>query len=151
MKTSLLFPPYAEAVTFFSRLVLGAGRLPDALRADLTGEGIVYLAEGLTGSVRYRGYRAPGSVRYGATDATAGALVVTRRRLVVWLTRGEQKGKHIDVPLRNGKPMGVSVRAEADRLVLGYDPAAFHPDRSGQVEVHFKTPDAPRIAALLGG
>lgn len=138
-------------MSFFGRMLLGSGRLPDPVRADLTGEGIVYLAEGLTGSVRYRGYHAPGVVRLGAIDATAGALVITRRRLLVWLTSGEQKGKHVDVPLHNGRPTGISVRAEPSRLILGYDPSTFHADRRGHVEVQFKTLEAQRIAALLGG
>ncbi|MGW4485306.1 hypothetical protein ACWEOE_15890 [Amycolatopsis sp. NPDC004368] len=83
-------------------------------------------------------------------DATAGALVVTRQRLLVWLTAGEQKGKHIDVPLRAGRPFGVAVLAQERRLVLGYEPGTFHADRGGHVEVRFKTAEAPRIAALLG-
>ncbi|MEV0066304.1 hypothetical protein [Amycolatopsis sp. NPDC050768] len=137
-------------MNFFLRAVLGSGRLPEPMRAELRGEGVVYLAEGLTGSVRCRGYRAPGVWRFGAVDATAGALAVTHRRLLVWLTSGDQKGKHIDVPLREGRPFGVTVRAEERRLVLGYEPATFHADRSGHVEVRFKTAEAPRIAALLG-
>ena len=121
------------------------------MRADLAGEGIVFLAEGMTGSVRYRGDRAPGVIRYGATEATAGALVVTRKRLLVWLTRGDQRGKHVDVPLRGGRPLGTSVHAEPGRLILGYDPAEFHPDRSGHVEAHLKTPQASHLATLLAG
>lgn len=54
------------------------------------------------------------------------------------------------VPLREGRPFGVTVRAEERRLVLGYEPATFHADRTGHVEVRFKTAEAPRIAALLG-
>ncbi|MCR6486759.1 hypothetical protein M8542_28420 [Amycolatopsis sp. OK19-0408] len=138
-------------MSFLRRVFLGTGRLPDDARARLTAEGLVHLAEELPGSVRYRGYRAPGTRRSGAVDATTGALVITRQRLVVWLSAGEQKGKHIDVPLRGGRPEGIAVRAEGGRIILGYDPARFHPDRSGHVEVHLRTPDAARIAALLGG
>ncbi|MEV6899024.1 hypothetical protein [Amycolatopsis sp. NPDC051372] len=54
------------------------------------------------------------------------------------------------LPLREGRPFGVTVRAEERRLVLGYEPATFHADRTGHVEVRFKTAVAPRIAALLG-
>ncbi|WP_432845740.1 hypothetical protein ACQPXB_33830 [Amycolatopsis sp. CA-161197] len=137
-------------MNFFARALLGSGRLPGAVRAEVQGEGVVYLAEGLTGSVRYHGYRAPGVWRFGAVDSTAGALVVTRRRLLVWLTGGEQKGRHLDVPLREGRPFGVTVRVGERRLVLGYEPATFHADRSGRVEVRFRSAEAPRIAALLG-
>ncbi|WP_326565138.1 hypothetical protein VSH64_25180 [Amycolatopsis rhabdoformis] len=137
-------------MNLFSRALLGSGRLPDSVRTTMQAEGIEYLAEGLTGSVRYHAYRAPGVRRFGAVDATAGAVVVTRRRLLVWLTRGEQKGKHLDVPLRDGQPFGVTVRVEGGRLILGYEPAAFHADRSGRVELRLKTPEAARIAVLLG-
>jgi hypothetical protein len=133
----------------FRRLLLGAGRLPAALRSELAAEGIVFLAEDLGGSIRYRDYRAPGLRLKGDIIGTAGVIVLTSRRLVVWLSRGPQKGKHIDVPLVHGHPERVTVTGDAERVVFGYDPAVFHPDRSGQVEVRLKTPSAAQLVRQL--
>lgn len=132
------------------RLLLGSGRLSEALRQELAAEGVVFAEEGLAGSVRYRDYRDHRMNLGNEIEGTAGAIVLTAGRLVVWISRGPHRGKHIDVPLSDGRPAGIDVRAELGRIVFGYDPGRFHPDRSGRVEVHLKTPSAPELAQRLG-
>ncbi|MBB5790579.1 hypothetical protein [Jiangella mangrovi] len=132
------------------RLLLGSGRISDALRAELAAEGILFAEEGLTGSVRCWDYRDERRRRSTEIEGTAGAIVLTRGRLVVWTSRGPGRGKHIDVSLRAGKPTGIDVRAEPRRIVFGYHPGDFHPGRSGRFEVHLKTPSALELAARLG-
>jgi hypothetical protein len=70
-------------VGIFSRFFF-SGKLPDPLRAELEAEGIVLLEEDLRGTITYRNYRAPGR-RYGLRKARiAGAIAVTRQRVVAW-------------------------------------------------------------------
>lgn len=58
----------------------------------------------MAGSVRYRDYR-DSRMRLGnEIEGTAGAIVLTSGRLVVWISRGPHRGKHIDVPLHDGHP-----------------------------------------------
>jgi hypothetical protein len=130
------------------KFLLGPGLLSDQLRSELQAEGIVLLDEGLGGSITYRNYRAPREYAKWRKTATAGAIAVTPRRLVVWAGRG----KHIDVPLVNGRPSRIAVRVEPpDRVVFGYDASAFSDNRSGTVEVRLRTAQAARVAQLLGG
>lgn len=42
------------------KFLLGSATMPARLRSSLKAEGITFLAEGLTGSIPYRNYKAPG-------------------------------------------------------------------------------------------
>jgi hypothetical protein len=129
------------------RLLFGSGRLPDDLRAELTGEGLVVLDEGLTGSITLRHYRAPGQRSAWKRHAVSGAIAVTGRRLVVWAGRG----KNIDVPLDGALRSAVEVTSERpDRICFAYDAGRFNPSRSGRIEVRLRTTQAPQILHALG-
>jgi hypothetical protein len=130
------------------RFLLGSGRLPDQLRAQLAGEDVVVLEEGLTGSVTYRRYRAPRQWSNWRKDAVSGAIVITGRRLLVWAGRF----RHIDVPLNHPVRATIEITADRpDRVCFAYDAGTTNPDRSGSVEVRLRTPQATRIAHLLNG
>jgi len=122
-----------------TRLLGGSGRLPDRLRAAITGEQVAVLAEGLPGSVTYRETRAPepGSAphrehtqhgergergkhtqhgeRGGRSESVTGAIAVTDRTLLVWAGGVT----HVDVrhhdPLRRA---GVSLSADRPGQIL---------------------------------
>ncbi|MEV0779469.1 hypothetical protein ACIBLA_20670 [Streptomyces sp. NPDC050433] len=128
------------------RVLLGSGKLPDELRAALVAEQPVLLEEGLTGSVTYRRYRAPGEWASYEKKSVVGAVVVTPRRVVVWAGRF----KHVDVPLNHQLLASIEVKAETpDRVSFAYDAGRTNPAKSGQVEVRLRTPQARRIAELL--
>lgn len=121
------------------------GQLPEQLRTELAAEGVQLLEEQLSGSITVRGYRAPREYASWKKELVSGALVITRRRLVVWV-RGS---KHIDLPL--GHPMrdALEVVAERpDRLRLGYEASDFDESRSGRVEVRLRPAHATRWAGL---
>ena len=149
-----------------TRLLGGSGRLPDRLRAAITGEQVAVLAEGLPGSVTYRETRAPepGSAphrehtqhgeRGGRSESVTGAIAVTDRTLLVWAGGVT----HVDVrhhdPLRRA---GVSLSADRPgqiliRYVAGREhvrPAAGRGKTAGPgqtIEVRLRTPQAPAIA-----
>jgi hypothetical protein len=130
------------------RLLIGSGRLPVQVRALLATEGMVLLDEGLSGSITYRDYRAPGTYSSFRKVAVSGAIVVTGERLVVWAA----KGKAIDVGLRDPLRAAVAVIPSGnppDAMTFRYDAATFSPDRSGTVEIHFRTAAASAIIHLL--
>lgn len=127
-------------------MLLGQGRLPDELRAALMAEDLLLLDEELTGSITYRNYRAPGRRSSYRKEAISGAIAVTAQRLVVWGARSKQ----IDVPLNHPLRGAVEVSTEpGDRILFGYDAAAFDTARSGRVELRLRTAQAARIAELL--
>jgi hypothetical protein len=127
------------------KFLLGSATMPANLRSSLEAEGITFLAEGLTGSITYRNYKAPGK-RYGvAKQGTAGAIGISGQRLVVWVSRGG----YVDIPLAM---VGSAVQASSDqpdRVSFKYDAGRFRPETSGQVEIRLKTPQAAQIMNLI--
>ncbi len=118
------------------------------MRALLATEGVVLLDEGLSGSITYRDYRAPGTYSSFRKVAVSGAIVVTGERLVVWAA----KGKAIDVPLRDPLRAAITIVPSGDppdAITFRYDAAAFSPDRSGTVEIHFRTTATAAVMHLL--
>lgn len=118
------------------------------VRALLATEGVVLLDEGLSGSITYRDYRAPGTYSSFRTVAVSGAIVVTGERLVVWAA----KSKAIDVPLRDPLRASIAVIPSGDppdEITFRYNAAAFSPDRSGSVEIHFRTAATAAVMHLL--
>ena len=128
------------------RLFLGSGKLPDDLRASVLAEGPSVLEDGLTGSITYRHYRAPGKRTNWQKVGIAGAIAVTSRRLVVWGGRSKQ----IDVPFTDPRFAQFEIAAERpDRLLLAYDAEAFSDARSGRVEIRLRCPNAGQVAEQL--
>ena len=72
-------PKRERPVNLVQRLLLGTGQLPADLRADLAAEQPAIIAEGPTGSITLRHYRAPGRRAAFEKRAAAGAVAVTRR------------------------------------------------------------------------
>jgi hypothetical protein len=134
------------------RLFLGSGRLPDDLRAQLTGEGLVLLEEELPGSITYRNYRAPRRRATLEKSAINAAIAITSQRVVVFIGGGKamDRGKHMDVPFTDHRIRDLEVVAESPGKVrIAYNPAVFRPETSGRVELRLKTPHAPDIVALI--
>ncbi|WP_035928362.1 hypothetical protein [Pseudofrankia saprophytica] len=128
------------------RMLLGAGQLPADLRASLESEDLVLVEEGLTGSITYRNYRAPGQRSSWRREAVSGAIAISAGRLVVWAGRG----KHIDVPRAGVFLAAIDIGVEPpDRVRFAYDAGKFNPTRSGTVEVRLRTPRAAHVAELL--
>jgi hypothetical protein len=119
-------------------MLLGSGRLPAQLGADLALESLLLLDEGLSGSITFRHYRAPRSRSPWRKEPVSGAIAVSSRR------------KHIDVPLTH--PLRTAIEVTVDRpgqVCFGYDAAAFNDSRSGRVELRLRTAHAARVAELL--
>lgn len=118
-------------------------RLPDPLRTAVTGEGLVALAEDLTGSITYRRYRAGGLTIRRRRVAIVGAVAVSRSRLVVW-TSGS---KHVDVAFAQPLWLALAISTEgSSTLRISYRAESFRPDRSGRVDLRLATDRAAELA-----
>ena len=135
-------------VNLLRRLLLGAGQMPDTLKAALVADGLVLLEQALAGSVTYRHYRAPGQYSSYRKVAITGAIGISTRRLIVWGARIKQ----IDMPVSLIAGSGMTIaETQPGRVSFSYDAGRFSPDRSGSVEVRLHTAQAGRIVALLNG
>ena len=122
------------------------GRVPWRLLAALQAEGLVLLDEGLRGSVGYRSFRAPGKRFSRRREWFTGALALTRVRFAAFA----YGRRLVNVPLDDPRLAEIEVRAETPgSLLAAFDAGLFHPERSGRVEIRFRTDLAATIADHL--
>jgi hypothetical protein len=116
------------------------------LRDRLAPDGILLLEERLRGSVTYRNYRAPGRRDTLTRRGGRWSVAVTRKGLLV----DGSLGTFVDAPWTDPRLGAVRVSVEdGGTLLLAFDASVFHDDRSGQVEVRARTPQARRFADLV--
>lgn len=130
----------------FKRLLFGSGRLPKMVRDQLAGEDVLLLEEGLTGTLTFRNYKAPGRRSKLRKVGVAGAVCVSDRRLLVWGARG----KLVDVPRDDERFGAIEVSAEEpDKALFAWEASLFHDNRSGRVEVRLHPVQAERVVELV--
>lgn len=130
MATTLLF-------RFF-----GIGKIPKELRAELEAEGLVCLDEGINGRLGFRKFRAPWCYYGRKVSLFSGGLAVTQRRFVA-TTMMPMFRRIVDIPLDD--PRLAKLKCSIDkrnRLVISFEAADFHDDRSGRVEARY-APEHP--------
>jgi hypothetical protein len=126
--------------------LLGRGRFPGDFRQRLVAEGLLVLAEELSGSVDYHRYRRPGFAADARGVRVTGAIAVTERRLVVWVDRA----KLIDLPHRHAQRPALEVtRPGEDTVRFALTAETFRADSSGEIVLRLRTPYAARIGELL--
>jgi len=132
-----------------ARLLLGSGTLKPELRAALEAEGLVRLEEGLTGSVRYTRFRAPGRYHHGKISGVRVGLGISRERLVVYSHSG--RAKLLDTRFADPRASMLDVALDRDdRLAIGVDyDRGDVPKVSGQITIMVRTPDAAAIVEEL--
>ena len=121
------------------RRMLGIGKLPADLRAEVESEGILHLAEFVAVAFRFSG-SVPGLVAKGNVRSYAGALVLTSQRVLGTLsTVPKLAGRAIDQ--RWDAPEAGQVRAEfsAAGLAIDVDISEVDPAFSGHVSLRYKT------------
>lgn len=136
-------------MTFLATLFLGDGRFKPDLRAGLASEGVVFMEEGLRGSVRYRHFSAPGRRFHRKVTLERIALALTDERLAVYCRSGrvklidsafsEPRLDALHVSLHGGDT--VSMRVDYDRAGV--------PQVSGEVEIRAATPNALNVVEHL--
>ena len=124
--------------TLLHRL-FGLGKIPKRFLPDLEQEGIVLLDEGISGSVTFRNFRAPGRRHSWRRNWFTGSLVLTGRRFAAFAFFKPI----INVPLSDDRlnELRCSLKGEAT-LCVHFDPSAFHEGWSGSMECRLSTPQA---------
>jgi hypothetical protein len=136
-------------VGFLSRLLLGNGSLPAAVRAGLEAEGLLLAEEGLPGRIRYERFRAPGRRFSGKVTGERLGLGISARRLAVYCRSG--RAKLIDSPFDSPRFSALEPRLEGTDVVafrIDYDRMA-EPGVSGVITISATTASAPQIVEEL--
>ena len=132
------------------RKMLGIGGLPEDMRAQVDGEGVIHLAEFVPVTFRFSG-RIPGKVAKGNLSSYVGALALTRQRVLGTLSSVPKKaGRTVDH--RWDAPAGSMVRATLDESGLTLDVpdiSVVNPGFAGSVSLHYKAPLAAEVLSQL--
>jgi hypothetical protein len=121
-------------VKTLSYRIFGLGKLPKRYRAPLEAEQIVWLEEGVRGSVTLRKYKAPGKRFSYRRVYFSGAVGMTRKRVFAFA----YSRRLINVPLDDARINQLSVSTEnKKRIRFAFEADAFDPDRAGTVECRF--------------
>lgn len=122
----------------FLRKLLRIGKLPRELRTEVEAEGIVFLAEYVAVTRRFRG-AVPGLRSAGSIASYVGSLVLTEQRVLATLSSVPKlAGRTMDV--RWDAPQSGAVTATLDEsgLTLDVDVAAVDSRCSGELSLHYK-------------
>ena len=110
-----------------------SGAMPEAVRAEINNEQLLFFDEGVSVTVRRRG-TAPG-FRGSASGKFSGALAITDRRVVATISKTKMVDAPYDANAAADKPAEVALAA--DGLHVKVD-AGVHPRCTGEIEMHFK-------------
>jgi hypothetical protein len=122
----------------FLRKLLGIGKLPDELRAEVEAEGIIHLAEYVSVTRRFSG-RVPGTRSAGSIASYVGSLVLTNHRVLATLSSVPKlTGRTVDQ--RWDAPQAGAVKAELSEsgVVLDVDVAEVDTRCTGHLSLHYK-------------
>lgn len=122
----------------FLRKLLGIGKLPAELRAEVESEGIIHLAEYVSVTRRFSG-RVPGMRSAGSISSYVGSLVLTNQRVLATLSSVPKlAGRTID--LRWDEPQDGAVEGELSTtgLLLDVDVADVDSRCTGHLSLHYK-------------
>jgi hypothetical protein len=137
-------------VGFLAKLLGGKGAtLRPQLRAALEDEGLILIEEGLSGSVRYKKFRAPGKYFDGKVVPQTMCLAISQKRLAVYGHSG--RVKLVDSAFDNPRMgmLDISLQDEGRlAIVVDYDQGDV-PKISGQVTIVVKSPNAAAIVEEL--
>ena len=133
------------AKTFLYRF-FGIGKLPQALVEEFRGEGVLFMDEGIRGTITYKNFRGGGRISNWKRQWFGGAIILTRKRLVGYRIRS----RIIDVALDDPrlKLMEFSIE-EPETLLAAFNANLFHPDWKGRIEYRFSTPVSKPLLAEL--
>lgn len=134
---------------FLTRLFLGDGRLAPELKAELEAEGLVLIEEGMTGSVRYDHFKAPGKRFNGKVTGICAGLGMSEQRLVIYCHSG--RVELADSPWSSPRWEAATVSQDGERIVIevDYDRMPDSPKVSGQIAIRMNTPNAASIVDQL--
>ena len=133
------------AKSFLYRL-FGIGKVPGKYREIIESEGVVLSEEGLSGSVTFRNFRAPGKRYSWRRNWVVGSLVLTKQHLLAFSFFNQMIG----VPLKDKHLKELTCTLlKPGVLSISYDASAFHEGWSGSVECRFGTEKASQFLEKL--
>ncbi|GBG38127.1 hypothetical protein [Mycobacterium montefiorense] len=122
----------------FVRRLLGIGKLPDDLHAQVEAEGLLYLADFVAVTRRFGGVipgvRLPHSVAY-----YTGSLVLTRQRVLATLSMlPKLAGVTVDVPWDAAQAGAATAEIASEGLEVNVDVAQVDERFSGELSLQYK-------------
>lgn len=129
---------------FWDFLRSGGGTLTPEHHAQLEADGLLVLEEGLSGSVRYTHFKAPGKRFNGKVTPEMIGLGISEKRMLIFCRNGRGKLTNSEWT----KPMLKACEAvlkdeETVDWRVDYDRIDEAPKVSGQITIRMSTPNAP--------
>jgi hypothetical protein len=124
----------------FLRKVLGIGKLPDDMRAQVEAEGVLHLAEFVPVTFRFSG-KVPGKTAKGNFSSYVGALALTNQRVLGTLSSVPKKaGRSVDHQWNDAAGSMVKAILDETGLTLDIpDISVVEPTFVGSMSLHYKT------------
>ncbi len=123
----------------FLRKLLRIGGLPDELRAEVEGEGILYLAEYVPVTRRFSG-KIPGKRAHGDVSSYVGSLVLTNQRILGTLSSVPRlAGRTIDARWDAAQSGAVTAELSEAGLHLEVNINAVDPRCEGRLSLQYKS------------
>ena len=120
------------------RRLLGIGKLPGDLRAEVEAEGIVYLADYVAVTRRFSGV-IPGLRSAHSVASYVGSLVLTSQRVLATLSSlPKLAGPTVDVPWDPPQPGAATAQLASTGLQVDVDVSAVDPSFAGHLSMHYK-------------
>jgi len=133
----------------FLRKLFRIGKLPSELRAEVEAEGLLFVAEYVAVTRRFRG-AVPGLRSSGSIASYVGSLVLTDERVLGTLSSVPKlAGRTIDVRWDAAQAGPVKAEISATGLTLDVDLAAVDPRCSGELSLHYKEDIPEDVLARL--
>jgi hypothetical protein len=132
------------------RKMLGIGKLPDDMRAQIDAEGLIHLAEFVAVTFRFSG-KVPGMTAKSNIRSYVGALALTKVRVLGTLSTVPKKaGRAVDYQWDHVSGSMVQTTIDESGLTLDIpDISAIEPVFSGSMSLHYKAPLSEDVLAQL--
>ncbi len=123
--------------------LFGLGKIPRDAIDQIEKEGIVLQDEGLSGSVTFQRFRAPGKYYGWRRNWFSGSVVLTQEhflafqysRPIIGVSWSDEKIKKLEVRLEN-----------ENTLFVGFEASTFQAEASGDIEIRMSTPLAEDLS-----
>ncbi len=133
--------------SLFHRL-FGLGKVPKKFKPILDEEGVKLLDEGISGSITFKNFKAPGRYHSWKRSWFVGSIAITEKTFaafslakpLIYVLFEHDKFEELYCTLEN-----------ENTLLITYDASAFNEKWSGIIECRFKTSQALDILTLLPG